>query len=68
MFGKLSFRGPDFDIVIADADGRHVWLEATQNLEIAERRLRELAEQNRGTRLLLWNRNACKVVAETEVY
>jgi hypothetical protein len=68
MLGELSLRGPGFDIVIADADGRHVWLEATQDLEIAERRLRELAAEYRGTRLVLWNRNTCKIVAETEGY
>ena len=68
MLGELFFRGPGFDIVIADADGRHVWLEALQDYELAQKRLRELAEQYRGTRLVLWNRNTCKIVAQTEGY
>jgi hypothetical protein len=68
MLGQMFLRGPGFDIVIADADGRHVWLEASEDLENAKSRLRELADQYRGTRLLLWNRNTCKVVAETEGY
>jgi len=68
MLGELSFRGPSFDIVIADADGRHVWLEALQDMELAKKRLRELSEQYQGTRLVLWNRNTCKIVGETEGY
>ncbi len=67
MLAQFSFRGPGYDIVIADADGRHVWLEALQDMELAQKRLRELAEEYRGTRLVLWNRNTCKIVAESEV-
>jgi hypothetical protein len=54
--------------VIEDADGRHVWLECLQDLEIARQRLVILAARYPGTRLILWNHKTRSILAETDGY
>lgn len=59
---------PAYDIVIEDADGRRVWLECLQDLEIARQRLPVLAARYPGTRLVLWNHKTRSILAETDGY
>ena len=59
---------PAYDIVIEDADGRHLWLECLQDLEIARQRLLVLAALYPGTRLTLWNHKTRIVLAQTDGY
>jgi hypothetical protein len=57
---------PAYDIVIEDADGRHLWLECLQDLEVARQRLPVLAAQYPGTRLILWDHKTRSVLADTD--
>jgi hypothetical protein len=59
---------PVYDILIEDADGRHLRLERLRDLEIARQRLAMLAAQYPGTRLILWNHNTRTILAATEGY
>jgi hypothetical protein len=69
MAGQVSFLlAPAYDILIGDADGRHLWLECLQDLAIARQRLSVLASQFPGTRLILWDHKSRTILAETEGY
>ena len=57
-----------YDILIEDADGRNLWLECLQDLEIARQRLPVLAAQYPGTRLILWNHKTRAILAATDGY
>lgn len=59
---------PTYDILIEDADGRHVGLECLQDLEFARQRLPVLAARYPGTRLILWNHKTRNILAETDGY
>src|SRR5207244_11445293 len=59
---------PVYDILIGDADGRHLWLECLQDLVIARQRLSVLAGQYPGTRLVLRDHKTRAVLAETDDY
>jgi hypothetical protein len=59
---------PVYDILIEDADGRHLRLERLRDLEIARQRLLILATQYPGTRLILWNHKTRTILAATEGY
>ena len=59
---------PVYDILIEDADGRHLRLERLRDLEIARQRLPMLAAQYPGTRLILWSHKTRAIVAATEGY
>ena len=59
---------PVYDILIEDADGRHLRLERLRDLETARQRLPVLAAQYPGTRLILWNHNTRTILAATEGY
>jgi hypothetical protein len=59
---------PFYDILIEDADGRHLRLERLRDLEIARQRLPVLAAQYPGTRLILWNQKTRAILAATEGY
>ena len=64
------FAGRDsiYEILIRDADGRHLELESFQDLESARRRLPSIAAQYPGTKVTLWNRHTRAIVAESEGY
>jgi len=69
MAGQASsLLAPVYDILIADADGRHLWLECLQDLGIARQRLSILATQFPGTRLVLWDHKTRTILAETDGY
>ena len=70
MAGQVSsLLAPAYDILIEDADGRHLWLEEyLQDLAIARQRLSILAAQFPGTRLILWDHKTRTILAETEGY
>jgi hypothetical protein len=57
-----------YDILIEDADGRHLRLERLRDLETARRRLPVLAAQYPGTRLILRNPRTRAILAATEGY
>jgi hypothetical protein len=57
-----------YEILIMDADGRHLELESYNDLERARRRLPALAEQYPGTKVTLRNRHTRAILAETEGY
>jgi hypothetical protein len=57
-----------YDILIRDADGRHLELENFQDLERARRRLPKIAAQYPGTKITLWNRNTRTILAESDGY
>lgn len=57
-----------YDILIRDADGRHLELESFQDLESARLRLPSIAEKYPGTKLTLWNRRTRAILAETDGY
>jgi len=57
-----------YDILIRDADGRHLELESFHNLESARRRLPSIAAKYPGTKLTLWNRLTRAILAETDGY
>lgn len=59
---------PAYDILIEDADGRHLWLESLPDLEIARKRLPILAAQYPGTRLILWHHRTRAILAQTDGY
>jgi len=59
---------PVYDILIEDADGRHLRLERLRDLEIARKRLRVLAAQYPGIRLILWNHKTRAILAATDGY
>jgi hypothetical protein len=61
-------RNAVYDIVIRDADGRHLHLESFSDLESARRRLPSIAAQYPGVKVTLWNRQTRDIVAETEGY
>ena len=63
-----SMIDPVYDILIEDADGRHLRLERLQDLEIARKRLHVLAAQYPGTRLILWNHKTRAILAATDGY
>ena len=60
-----SLMGPVYAILMEDADGRHLWLECLQDLEVAKQRLQALASQYPGIRLRLWNHKTRVIMAET---
>lgn len=57
-----------YDILIRDADGRHLELESFKDLDAARRRLPGLAAQYPGTKVTLWNRHTRDILAETDGY
>ena len=57
-----------YDILIEDADGRPLWLECHQDLEIARQRLKLLGARYPGTRLILWNHRTRTILAATDGY
>ena len=57
-----------YEILIMDADGRHLELECHSDLERARRRLPALAELYPGTKVTLRNRYTRAILAETEGY
>ncbi len=57
-----------YEILIRDADGRHLELESFHNLDAARKRLPHLAAQYPGTKITLWNRNTRTILAETDGY
>ena len=59
---------PVYDILIEDADGRHLRLEGLQDLEIARQRLPVLAARYPGTRLIVWNHKTRAILAATDGY
>ena len=59
---------PVYDILIEDADGRHLWLECLHDLKMAQQRLPVLAAQYPGTRLILWNHKTRAILAATDGY
>jgi len=69
MAGQVSFLlEPAYDILIEDADGRHLWLACLEDLVIARQRLSALAAQHPGTRLVLWEHKTRAILAETDGY
>ena len=61
-------RNAVYDIVIRDADGRHLQLESFSDLESGRRRLPSIAAQYPGVKVTLWNRQTRDIVAETDGY
>ena len=57
-----------YEILIMDADGRHLELESYEDLDSARRRLPALAELYPGTKFTLWNRRTRAILAETDGY
>jgi hypothetical protein len=57
-----------YDILIMDADGKHLELESFKDLDTARRRLPAFAAQYPGTKVTLWNRNTRAILAETDGY
>jgi len=57
-----------YDILIRDADGRHLELESFQDLDTARGRLPALAAQYPGTKITLWHRHTRAILAETDGY
>jgi hypothetical protein len=69
MAGAVSsLLKPVYDILIEDADGRHLWLECLQDLAVARQRLKALSGQFPGIRLILRNHKTRTILAETEGY
>ena len=69
MRGKVIFaRNAIYEILIRDADGRHLELESFQDLESAQRRLPKIAAQYPGTKITLWNRDTRAILAESDGY
>ena len=64
----FSLVEPAYDILIEDADGRHLWLECLQDLEVARQRLPILATRYPGTRLILWHHGTRTILAQTDGY
>jgi len=57
-----------YDILILDADGRHLEIESFQDVESARLRLPSIAAKYPGTKLTLWNRHTRAILAETDGY
>ena len=57
-----------YEILIRDADGRHLELESFQDLESARLRLPSIAAKYPGAKLTLWNRHTRAILAETDGY
>lgn len=57
-----------YDILIRDADGRHLELESFENLENARRRFPLIAERYPETKITLWNRFTRTIIAEPDGY
>jgi len=57
-----------YDILITDADGKHLQLESFTDLESARRRFPNIAAQYPGTKITLWNRETRVILAETDGY
>jgi hypothetical protein len=69
MAGQVSSpTEPFYDILIEDADGRHLWLEGVPSLETARARMPVLAAQYPGMRLILWNHRTRTILASTDGY
>lgn len=69
MGGRISTAlNTVYEILIMDADGRHLELESHDDLDRARRRLPALAEQYPGTKITLWNRRTRAILLETEGY
>ncbi len=69
MVGQVSsLLAPVYDVLIEDADGRHLWLECLEDLAIARQRLSILAAQYPGMRLVLWDHKTRTILAETDGY
>ena len=69
MVGQVSsILAPVYDVLIEDADGRHLWLECLEDLAIARQRLSILAAQYPGMRLVLWDHKTRTILAETDGY
>ncbi len=69
MVGPVSsMKEPNYDILLDDADGKHLWLESAHDLETAQKRLPALASQYPGMRLVLWHRRTQTVLAATPGY
>lgn len=67
MAGQVSSPAePFYDILLEDADGRHLWLEGVPDLETARARMPVLSVQYSGMRLILWNHKTRTIVASTE--
>ncbi|HVH70979.1 MAG TPA: hypothetical protein VNB49_07720 [Candidatus Dormibacteraeota bacterium] len=64
----FSAQNTIYEILIRDADGRHLELESFQDLESARRRLPLIAAQYPGTKVTLWNRHTGAIVAESDGY
>ena len=60
-----SLTEPFYDILIEDADGRHLQLEGLLDLDTARQRLPILAARYPGTRLILWNHKTRTILAAT---
>jgi hypothetical protein len=61
-------RKPTYDILIRDADGRHLELESFRDLESARSRLPKIAAQYPGTRITLWDCDTRAILAESDGY
>jgi hypothetical protein len=57
-----------YDIVMRDADGRHLELDSFGDPESALLRLPLIAAMYPGTKLTLWNRHTRAILAETDGY
>ncbi len=57
-----------YDILIMDADGKHLKLETFNDLDIAKQRLPALAALYPGTRITLWHRHTRAILVETDGY
>jgi len=69
MRGQASpVQGSIYEILIRDADGRHLELETFQDLESARLRLPSIAAQYPGTKITLWNRHTRAIAAESDGY
>ena len=69
MGGNLSLAADAiYEILIADADGKHLKLERFTDLDAARRRLPVVAAQYPGTKVALWNRHTRAILAETDGY
>jgi hypothetical protein len=64
----LHKRDASYDILIRDADGRHLELESFQDLETARQRLPVVAARYPGTKITLWHRGTRAILAETDGY
>lgn len=69
MLRQISpLRDTIYDILIRDADGRHLELESFCDLESARRRLPAIAAQYPGTKITLWHRRTRAILAESDGY